>query len=884
MPIEELPLECLQVIITHLLCDNDTHSLSTLLRVSKHFCAATLPILYSNPFRRELHRTTSKSNETSTSVAKLVNLLLRCAEGDVVTDLLKGLYIQNLEYDQTVTHDIGIDPPSSGINYLRFLQHFYSAEPDLSRSFLFYNHYIYDKVASTDFLDRLGLKSKYFAQELEIEHNPYRPQDVYLQQYLSVDLRVQLTWAICSSVLENIRSLVIPLSDICRYNAVVHRFKNLVHVTFKLDKKLKYGDFFQMNLQESDPRRYADLQRERVQSLEGMIQFVKSHVNLFPHQLQCANCPDNNNWQSNPQKCPELYQAQLQEYLPSLNKPRVLDKNNWAQFLAKDETTDLSQVEIIRAPCSDPNRWFLSLWQKQSKFLERCRNLKELEMVSLGSETFAWAANESYNMSRWNHSRNRSSLSSALKEFLPAPPTQPPHPPVPLEHLLLWSYWTPIQSEINDIFDAFSDTLVTLIVRDVNHPAINTSSPQQLTEGSLSRVELGSFNYGIPRRLRKMIVVLPKQEIALPEHHGASYSSLEYMEIEDGVSRYSCDSVLPDGAPINWRLVKSVWANKSIKLLGRPALCFQPRTLYHTPNLKVLHLGTKLIHGRSYIPPVKDILRYEFESMDQETMRFRDRADGDRLFIEAVARGEFIRPERLGQSGPKRPYWSWDWSLPNLQTLQLTSEFAWRFKFKMLAGCPNLENLVLNMTTVGDNDMVVEPEDRQDGDQSETRQDHPTFEHQRNIQVRDFLLPTDGDETHDLGGFIQNPKLKYLCISGRWFLPDETLEVMLLSVMPNLQTLIECQCLGFTIGGWVRITSQLASLEAASSTRIVKEERLEEVGLAKYGPKEMPRYRVIEEYIDGETRHRFVAVPNGGSDSKRPIYTFNHIGEYIKVS
>ncbi|KAF9997211.1 hypothetical protein BGZ79_009073 [Entomortierella chlamydospora] len=188
--------------------------------------------------------------------------------------------------------------------------------------------------------------------------------------------------------------------------------------------------------------------------------------------------------------------------------------------------------------------------------------------------------------------------------------------------------------------------------------------------------------------------------------------------------------------------------------LADPALCFQPRTLYHTPNLKVLHLGIKMINGQSYIPPVKEILRYEFDSMDQKTMGFRDRADDNRLFIEAIARGEGIRPERLGQSGSKRPYWSWDWSLPNLQTLQLTGEFARRFKFKMLAGCPNLENLVLNMATVGDNDMVTEPEDRQDGDQSETRQGQPAFEHQRNIQVRDFLLPTDGDETHDLGNFI----------------------------------------------------------------------------------------------------------------------------------
>ncbi|KAF9344746.1 hypothetical protein BGX26_003964, partial [Mortierella sp. AD094] len=213
--------------------------------------------------------------------------------------------------------------------------------------------------------------------------------------------------------------------------------------------------------------------------------------------------------------------------------------------------------------------------------------------------------------------------------------------------------------------------------------------------------------------------------------------------------------------------------------------------------------------------------------------------------------------------------------------------------FKMLAGCPNLENLILNMATIGDNDMVTEPKDdidQRNGDQDKIQQNQPTFEHQRNIQAQDFLIPTDGDETRNSEKYIQSPKLNFLYIGGRWFLSDEALQVMLLSVMPNLQTLIESQCVGFTIGAWVRITDQLASLKTASSTRIVKEGRLAEVGLAKYeqDPKRMPRYKVVEENFDGETHRRFVVAPDGGSDSKgqspMPIYTFNHRGEYVKSS
>ncbi|KAK3824072.1 MAG: hypothetical protein J3R72DRAFT_528837 [Linnemannia gamsii] len=35
------------------------------------------------------------------------------------------------------------------------------------------------------------------------------------------------------------------------------------------------------------------------------------------------------------------------------------------------------------------------------------------------------------------------------------------------------------------------------------------------------------------------------------------------------------------------------------------------------------------------------------------------------------------------------PRWSWDWHLPHLETLELTSEFAQRFQHRVLHGCPS---------------------------------------------------------------------------------------------------------------------------------------------------------------------------------------------------
>ncbi|KAF9080263.1 hypothetical protein BGX29_005475, partial [Mortierella sp. GBA35] len=52
-----------------------------------------------------------------------------------------------------------------------------------------------------------------------------------------------------------------------------------------------------------------------------------------------------------------------------------------------------------------------------------------------------------------------------------------------------------------------------------------------------------------------------------------------------------------------------------------------------------------------------------------------------------------------GQAAPTiiRPSWMWNWKLPQLTRLSLTSEFAYRFEFEMLKGCPLLKSLHLGI-------------------------------------------------------------------------------------------------------------------------------------------------------------------------------------------
>ncbi|KAG0067225.1 hypothetical protein BGZ90_001103 [Linnemannia elongata] len=46
----------------------------------------------------------------------------------------------------------------------------------------------------------------------------------------------------------------------------------------------------------------------------------------------------------------------------------------------------------------------------------------------------------------------------------------------------------------------------------------------------------------------------------------------------------------------------------------------------------------------------------------------------------------------MSTPSPRRSIWTWDWYLPKLTILELTSEIAYRFQFRMLEGTPNIED------------------------------------------------------------------------------------------------------------------------------------------------------------------------------------------------
>ncbi|KAG0362808.1 hypothetical protein BGX24_005046, partial [Mortierella sp. AD032] len=138
-----------------------------------------------------------------------------------------------------------------------------------------------------------------------------------------------------------------------------------------------------------------------------------------------------------------------------------------------------------------------------------------------------------------------------------------------------------------------------------------------------------------------------------------------------------------------------------------------------------------------------------------------------------------------------RPKWSWDWHLPELRMLDLTSEFAYRFEFKMPHGCPNLEILRLHMrTTEGLHTRVV----------SESHL---------------FVSGVGGLPERSV-----SPKLKKLYMNACWVIHDPSVLSQFLSGMfPKLERLVARGWDGGTVGSFVK-----AIRTTAGHTRMVRKD------------------------------------------------------------
>ncbi|KAG0072258.1 hypothetical protein BGZ89_007317 [Linnemannia elongata] len=207
-------------------------------------------------------------------------------------------------------------------------------------------------------------------------------------------------------------------------------------------------------------------------------------------------------------------------------------------------------------------------------------------------------------------------------------------------------------------------------------------------------------------------------------------------------------------------------------------------------------------------------------------------------------------------SSPRRPIWTWDWNLPKLSNLELTSEFAYRFQFKLLRSTPSLERFLVDTRTFSD-------------------------QHKRTLGVKDLLQNTQDstamDDTQDDDNdddtldplqlqYIHLPNLTDFSLIGDWTLDRRVLTILCRKVLPNIHRNLSLQgCSGFGLQDWVKtILQYLPKLAMATASCEVTSDMATEVGLVvKYDYREagdIASYRLVDQSSDVNVEFRFYSI------------------------
>lgn len=452
-------------------------------------------------------------------------------------------------------------------------------------------------------------------------------------------------------------------------------------------------------------------------------------------------------------------------------------------FAAKPLVTDLEHVGYINN-LTPVDLWF-DMVRPHRQFLQSCRSLKQLHMVSLGQGAFNWAAQEKRDMESKPGRISRHVMPYSLQGPRPA---YAEHGLVPLEVIHFFGHAESHTDELNDVAFAFSQTLVSI---DFHSAGLGTLFPSR-------PIHFGQGWSTLPRLKRLALIAEEDGRIVVDRALFTHCPNATYVEMEDRTEEYRCQDIVPC-LPAGLPNLGTLW------LIGWSALTFHPATLSSSSRLTNLKLSTTRRGIRElicFIPPVEELNRsYGLIGYVDPTVE----ADES-----VVAGGGQLDPMMI-----TRPHWSWDWHLPHLCALHLTSEFAYRFEFKMLMGCPGLKHLILNMLT----------EEKQ---------------HPRVITQADLFAPssssssnTDSDNDHQSTRIVAG-KVSNLRMSGLWIMDDAVLDEFLTFMFPRLRSFRENGWGGITLRGLVRTIRprvEAFTLLTLSLPQPSSEEEMEELGL-----------------------------------------------------
>ncbi|KAF9165442.1 hypothetical protein DFQ26_000123 [Actinomortierella ambigua] len=662
-----LPAECVSLIVGRFVQGmTNIKSLHPLLLISRDFFLETVPYLYEDPFPHVkekdqlalialLLRCIPEKNRT-----QLLTLIIIAAQSSQdLQQLLEACQLTLAQMNNNDSSNVAVAPTSSQtpvthkqqqpispptINYLSLIHKFgHKSLAELQDN----AHVVHKLVESLTILRA----SPEIMSEMS---DMYQGVDANRLRVLTLrpQLINELVWGLAEPYLEQVQSLLLPLSDVDRYldPTVFHRLKSLATVTLYID----------------------DRPEQRLASrYTQWIEFARRHTTSFPRVLRDIRWHRTAGRGSFGDPPPEIEDA-WSRLLPPLDCPKRIDATNWKPMLKKWNEIDFSHCQEI----VDPQR---GDWP-QTRILPKCRNLRRLTTSFNHPGAFRWAVEEKNALLLLLEEEEAQAEAEAEEEEEEETPAggesqddeaKPQLPKlVPLRMLNMGCTPAIMDQVMSAALDAFHDTLDSVRVL---HKEYFTTAPFAVGEGWRAQ------------KLKRLDLSTVSQGLLVNHDFFRQFEAIQDLIVVDKLYFYNPSTIRL--GPTDVSLPHLV----NLQLKGYTALAFPATVLSNTPNLEMLELGMVYRNGYHDISPV-----HPGDEDQEEPSGEGNGAEGEGNGITTPSSTPLPATTFLKSRG-----WTWDWSLPRLTKLTLSGDFAMRFRFKMLAGCPMLTVLSLSILTEG---------------------------------------------------------------------------------------------------------------------------------------------------------------------------------------
>ncbi|KAG0374502.1 hypothetical protein BGX24_010322 [Mortierella sp. AD032] len=380
-----------------------------LLCVSKHLAHVALPLIYDSPYFRP-YRPNRAPPQLDEGFENPTRQLLQRNSKARECKVLDLVYRLSKDANDATNPD-AINPNTDGeaISALDYTAHIRIIDPTGFWT-VFLEHQISPRVV--EYLRRQEEEEEERVMGVELDQFPpgylerFKNKWDFVLRCFQVDLHRHVIWHVAEPILEQLRGLSIPISDVDRYREMVGRFESLEQVSFILDEAFDF-DANRFSHRPMHPewvgiwkkgresqgkvgRQWTGKERKE-EAMRKMIEFVKEHSLLFRGRLTKAMCKDGWFWPDTQQSYPEDIQIEMLTSIPPAPKLKSLSRREWLLVKAHPETIDFSWVESIdqswfeEPVCKGlPNDWVLP----------RCRRLKCLSTRPFGPDSFKWAVQE----------------------------------------------------------------------------------------------------------------------------------------------------------------------------------------------------------------------------------------------------------------------------------------------------------------------------------------------------------------------------------------------------------------------------------------------------------------------------------------------------------